>query len=274
MAEVVGVVHLPRLPSVFYRPALTVERVTGIAVEEAKALEDIGYDGVIIENFGDSPYRKRVRDPLTLAAFTVVAREVRRSVSIRVGLNLLRNSGREAYAVAVAVGANFVRVNALTESVVTDSGLVEPEAPRIAPLRLNHPGVLVYADILVKHGGSLYLTSLYTSKVMAIAEGTAPEALREVILDAVDRGGADALVVTGLRTGLPPSLELVRLVKRLSPIPVVVGSGMTPENVGEYLRHADGVIVGSYIRQDGVAGRPLNRKRAEEFLRAARASSR
>jgi len=135
--EIIAVIHLPRLPSISIYADLN--SIIDYAVKEARLLEELGYSGVIVENYGDAPYYKRVRDPLTLCSMTSIVREVVRTTSLKVGVNLLRNSGREAYSVAVASGARFIRVNALVETVVSDSGVIEPEAPRLKPLRANYP---------------------------------------------------------------------------------------------------------------------------------------
>jgi len=268
--EVIGVLHLPPLPYVGLRPAQSLEEVIERAVSEARVLEEAGFTAVLVENFGDAPYRKRVRDPLALASMAVVVREVVRGTSLAVGVNILRNSGLEAYSVAVAAGARFIRVNALSEVVVSDSGLLEPEAPRLRAVRANYPWVRVYADVLVKHGGSL---SLIAQRAAGELKSLAlDDVVREVVLDYVERGRADALVVTGGRTGEPPPTELLKAVRRYSPVPVVVGSGATPENVGELLRYSDGVIVGSYIRRDGRAGNPVDAERAKRFVEAVRSA--
>jgi membrane complex biogenesis BtpA family protein len=258
----VGVIHLPRLPSTHYVGEVGVEEVVERAVKESRILEELGYGGIIVENFGDAPFLKRVRDPLTLAAFTVVAREVVKSVRIDVGINLLRNSGLEAYSVALATGAKFIRVNSLVETLLTDSGVVGPEAPRLRNVRFNYPGVKIFADIVCKHGSSLsYLAYREQSLVKG---GTEP--LEDLVADAVERGRADALVVTGTRTGEEPDVEFLSKVKSVSPVPVLVGSGATPENLEALLRRADGVIVGSYIKADGKAGNPVDFERARRFI--------
>ncbi|MEZ0393481.1 MAG: BtpA/SgcQ family protein [Desulfurococcaceae archaeon] len=265
-----GVIHLPRLPSISHR-AEWGEELIDAAVSEARALEELGYDGVIVENYGDAPYPKRLEDPLSLAAIAVIVREVARSTGLKVGVNVLRNSGREAYAIAVAAGAEFVRVNALVETIVSDSGIIEPEAPLLRDLRLNYPGVAVYADFLVKHATSLSASLMAIEATTPwLSKGMGEDYVRELVADYVERGGANALVVTGLRTGEAPDLKLVRTIKRFSSVPVVVGSGTTPENVGKVLKECDGVIVGSYIKREGRAGNPLDVDRARAFIEAAR----
>ena len=265
--ELIGVIHLPRLPATEYRVDYTVSQIADNAVREARILEDAGFDGVIVENYGDYPFHKRVRDPLTLATMAVVVREVVKSTSLKVGVNILRNSGKEAYAIAVATGARFIRVNGLVETLVSDSGLIGSEAPRLKSISINYPGIEIYADILCKHSGSLYFQALKAVAEAFTGNGgnAGEEAVREIVLDAVNRGRASALVVTGPRTGEAPNPRLLGMAKKYSARPVLVGSGLNPENARVLMRIADGAIVGSYIREEGIAGRPIMPERAKKI---------
>ncbi|MCS7140470.1 MAG: tryptophan synthase subunit alpha [Candidatus Nezhaarchaeota archaeon] len=272
LKQIIGVIHLPRLPSVSVKPEAPLEQIVEQATKEAEMLERLNYSGVLIENYGDAPYRKRVRDPLTLTSMSVIVREVVKSTRLKVGINLLRNSGREAYSMAAATGAKFVRINTLIETIVSDSGVIEPEAPRLKALRINYPGIEIYADILVKHALSL-TASLGTIETMSsllsrsISKTPVEDYLRALITDYIERGGANVLIVTGLRTGELPPLELVKLMKKYSTVPVLVGSGITPKNIREVLKWCDGVIVGSYIKKEGKAGNPLDPLRAEILIK-------
>ncbi len=237
---------------------------------ELKILEEAGFNGVILENYGDAPFYPRVLDPLTISVFTVIAREAVRNTSLEVGLNLLRNSGREAYSIAVATGAHFIRVDNLVEILLTDSGIIAPEAPNIKTVRINYPGIKVYSDIACKHAVSLSLT-LRVKQLSRVGESyRIEEAVRELVLDAVNRGGADGLIVTGRRTGEPPDPEFLRIVKKHSPAPVIIGSGFTPENARSLIKYADGVIVGSYLKADGKAGKPVSEKRTRFLVKTVR----
>ncbi|MEM2004992.1 MAG: BtpA/SgcQ family protein [Zestosphaera sp.] len=266
----IGMIHLPRLPSTSIRCETDVSSVLETAVREATTLIGEGFDAVLVENFGDSPYLKRVEDPLTIAFMTVVVREVVRSVNAPVGINLLRNSGLEAYSIAVASGAKFIRVNALVETLITDSGIIEPEAPRMRGVRLNYPGVKVFADVVSKHAASLTYTQRHAQIKHTTATDSHERVLESLILDLAERGGADAVVVTGLRTGAEPDERTLKEVREYSKIPVLVGSGLNPRNAEKLLRHADGAIVGSYVRVDGRAGNPLSIERVRELVKAVR----
>ncbi len=205
---------------------------------------------------------------MTLCAMTTIVREVVKSSSLKVGVNLLRNSGREAYSVAIASGARFIRVNALVETIVSDSGVIEPEASRLKPLKINYPNIEIYADILVKHASSLRfsLGILEAESSIARKSDTVEDYYRELIEEYVERGGASALIVTGLKTGEPPPLRLLEATKKYSPIPVLAGSGVTPENIKNILKLVDGVIVGSFIKVNGKAGNPTDPERARLLI--------
>jgi len=269
----IGVIHLPRLHATVYRPDYTVEELVDRATEEARVLEESGFDAVIVENYGDAPYESRVLDPLRIAVMAVVVKEVARSTSLEVGVNLRRDSGREAYSVAVAASANFIRVNALVETLVADTGILQPEAPLISTIRRNYPHIQIYADIASKHAASLTLMALAGQADFSGSDDPLSEALREIAMDAVERGGADKLIVTGYRTGEPPSTRILSILRRHAPVPVLVGSGLTPSNAGSLLKHADGAIVGSYIREGGVAGARLSIERARRLVEAVRGIS-
>jgi membrane complex biogenesis BtpA family protein len=265
--KLIGVIHLPMLPSTMHGINWNPDDLISRTLHEAKILEEAGFNGIIIENYGDSPFYNRVNDPLTLSSITVIVREVVKETRLEVGINLLRNSGREAYSIAVATGASFIRVNNLVETLLTDSGIIEPEAPHLKTVRSNYPGIRVYSDIICKHAISLpYLfrtTQVYNRSKIDILE---EEAVREIVLDAVNRGKADALIVTGSRTGEPPDAKLLSMVKKYSNIPVLVGSGFNPENASILIRYSDGAIVGSYIKQNGKAGNPISRDRVNKLV--------
>jgi len=256
----IAVIHLPPLPgSPGFRGS--VDELVEYAVRDAQRIEEAGFDAVIIENYGDAPFLKRVEDPAAIAAMSLAVREVVKLLSIPVGVNMLRNSAVEAYAIAYATGARFIRVNAFVETLVTDSGVVEPAAPYLARYRARYPGVAVFADVMCKHAYPL--------------PGTQPGYAEQVVLDAFERGGADAVIVTGSRTGRAPDPDLVKEVRRAAGArPVLLGSGATPENVGLYAPLVDGVIVGSYIKKRGVAGRETEHARARRFIEALRRVSR
>ncbi len=255
---VIGVIHLLPLPgSPRFKGSLGA--ILRRAFADAEAYIDGGISWIIIENYGDAPYSVRVRDPAVLASFTVVARELMASFGkVRWGLNLLRNSAPEALAVAYAVGARYIRVNALVEAISAPEGILYPVARELAEIkgRLGAWNIGVLADIHVKHGTPI-----------------APRSLEDTARDAVERGGADAIIVSGSRTGAPPSPSDLAEARRAG-APVLVGSGVTPGNIDTLSRLADGFIIGTYFKKQGVTTNPVDRERVAWMMSLLREGSR
>jgi predicted TIM-barrel enzyme len=81
----------------------------------------------------------------------------------------------------------------------------------------------------------------------------------------------DGVIVTGARTAEPPNLTELRQVKKHAHVPVLIGSGMTPQNIRSYFNLADGFIVGSTFREDGNFLGQLDHKRLDHFMKVFRA---
>ncbi len=244
---VIGVVHLLPLPGApNYRNNLT--EVIDRAVEDALALEEGGVDAIIVENFGDRPLRMKAL-PITISSMTKIVERVIESTSIPVGINVLRSDGLAALSIAYVTGASFIRVNAYTEIVASGEGLLKPEAWEIYFLK-NYlkSDVLILADIKVKHGVSLSAVDYY-----------------HAALEAMERGLADAVIVTGLSTGEPPPTSAIKEAKEAGAT-VLVGSGITSSNIRDYVNIADGFIIGTYFHREGKYTEPIDVKRVRDIV--------
>jgi len=264
----IGVVHLPPLPGspgygrLRYPSRLgrrwRFDEIVNYAVEEARKLEEAGFDGVIIENYGDKPYRQRV-GPGQAAAMAVIVRRVAEAVKIPVGVNLLRNSVYEALYAAYLGGARFVRANSLCEVRVSPEGIIMPGLHSLSQAILElgvhellEAGSLgVLADIDVKH--SVPLAAGYTPRLL--------------VRECASRLGVplEGVIVTGALTGEPPREEAVGEVReeasRLG-LRVFVGSGVNHSNLAGLWRVADGFIVGSSIKLGGETENVVSLERA------------
>ncbi|MFA4640614.1 BtpA/SgcQ family protein [Pyrococcus kukulkanii] len=242
----IGVVHLRPLPG-SPRFSGNLEDVIENAIRDARAYEEAGFDAVILENFGDYPFAKEVGKE-TVASFAVVAKEVRRGVSIPIGINVLRNDCIAAYGIAYSAKAEFIRVNVLTGVAFTDQGIIEGCARDLAIMRRSLPGIKVFADVHVKH-------AVHFSR------------LEDALLDTVERGGADAIIVSGSRTGSEVSLNDLKTAKKVSRVPVIVGSGVNTRNLPLLAKFADGFIVGTWVKEGGVTENPVSVERAKALVR-------
>ena len=240
----VGVVHLGALPSAGGGPFAAVLEA---ALRDADALAQGGADGVVVENFGDAPFAKGTRDdpvpPDVPAALAVVAREVLVRSGLPVGVNCLRNDAIAALGAAAVAGARWVRVNVLAGAYVTDQGVIEGEAARVAAFRRRlQSTVVLLADLLVKHAVPL----------QPLDPATAAQ-------DLAQRSGADAIVLSGARTGRPVDASLLRQVKQaVGTFPVWIGSGLHAGNAAELWPLCDGAIVGTALKQGGDVRQPVD----------------
>ena len=251
--RLVGMVHLAPLPG-SPQYAGSMSEVIASAVSDARLLADAGFPCLMVENFGDVPfYADRVPQE-TVAAMSVAVAEVTDAVGLPIGVNVLRNDGHAALGIAAATGASFIRVNVLVGMMYTDQGPIVGRAAGLLRARSTlAPGTEIWADVMVKHA-------------------TPPPGLTASSLaaDTVERGLADAVIVSGSGTGHPVDPELGKVVRDTVPgTRVVIGSGATPESLSGLLEFADTVIVGSAVKIDGDARNPVDPARAAAFVASA-----
>ena len=148
----IGMVHLLPLPG-SPRWAGSMGEVVEGALEDARALEAGGFDALLVENYGDVPFTPGRVDAATVAAVTAVISEIRRSVRLPVGVNVLKNDSQSGLAIAAATGARFIRVNVHVGAVVGDQGIIQSDAYNtLRYRRLLGADVKIFADVQAKHG--------------------------------------------------------------------------------------------------------------------------
>jgi membrane complex biogenesis BtpA family protein len=253
---VIGVVHLLPLPT-SPRWGGSLKAVIDRAEQEATALAAGGVDGIIVENFFDAPFPKDHVDPAVVSAMTVVVQRLMHLVTLPIGLNVLRNDAHSALAIASCVQAQFIRVNVWTGIMATDQGLIEGRAHELMRYRRElGSDVKIMADVLVKHARPLGSVNLTTA-----------------VQDTIERGLADAVILSGWATGCPTSREDLELASAAANgTPVFIGSGADWENISQLMEAADGVIVSSSLKRQGKRENPIDPIRVSRFVEAARRS--
>lgn len=254
---IVGMVHCWPLPGAPGYTGYGMEAIIDAALADARALSDGGVDGLIVENMWDVPFRAGPDvQPESLTAHAVVARRVRDEIDLPLGINLVHNGGVALLAIAIASGADFIRVCMFTGAGVWDAGQWDEGCAadlmrRRKELHAEH--VKIFADVDKKHSVRFPGIDLRTH-----VEWTC-------------FFGADALIVSGRMTGDAPDVEKVREAKALAPDrPVLVGSGADERNIAAFLDAADGVIVGSSVKHGGEVSNPVDPDRVRRFVSAAR----
>ena len=239
----VGMLHLGALPGT-PSASLSVEALIQQVLTEARIYRDAGFTALAIENMHDRPYLKGGVGPEITAAMTAIARDVKRESGAVLGIQVLAAANREALAVAHASGADFVRVEGFVYAHVADEGVIESCAAELLRYRraIGAERVLVFADIKKKHSAHAITADVSIVETAKTAEFFL----------------ADGVIVTGASTGEPASPDEVRDVVGGTRVPVLVGSGITPENLPRFSA-AHGFIVGSSVKQGGVWSNPMDR---------------
>jgi len=251
---VIGMVHVKAMPG-FPGHCGSLQEVMDFAVNDALALEKGGVDGIIVENIFNRPRQKTV-GPETVAPMTLILYEVVRAVKVPVGLKVLFSSFKEQIAMANVTGAKFARISVWVDATVTVAGIIEGCAAEALRYRkmIDAEHVKILADVHIKHGAQL-----------------AYRPIEHTAADAVGSAMADGVVVSGQRTGEATNVEDVAAVKSVVKDKLLlVGSGTTLENVDSLLEHADGVIVGTFLKVDGFLANPVDEERVRGLVERAR----
>jgi uncharacterized protein len=248
----IGVVHLRPLPG-SPRWHGDLEKVINAAVADARAFERGGAQALFVENFGDVPFAKANVGPETVAAMAVAGRAIRAAVQLPIGFNVLRNDARAALALCAACNGSFIRVNVHTGAMLTDQGLIEGNAYETVRYRRQIlPTAQIFADVHVKHAVPL-----------------GDSAIEDSARDTVERGLADALIISGVGTGAAAELADVERVRRACPSArILLGSGVTAANVRDFLPLVDGFIVGTSLKRDGRVFNAVDFKRVRGLVSA------
>ena len=249
---IIGVIHLLPLPT-SPRWGGNLQAVIDRAEQEATALASGGVDSIIVENFFDAPFTKGQVDPAVVSAMSLVIQRLQNLVTLPIGVNVLRNDGQSALAIASCVQAHFIRVNVLTGVMATDQGLIEGQAHELLRYRRElGSDVCILADVLVKHARPLGSPNLTTA-----------------VQETIARGLADGVILSGWATGSPPSREDLELASAAAgDTPVFIGSGATWENIPTLIHAANGVIVSSSLKRRGRIDQPIDPIRVSQFVEA------
>ena len=246
-------IHVGALPGT-PRSERTVAQLAAHAVEEARLLVECGVDAIILENMHDVPYLNREVGPEIVSAMTAIAVAVRAATKLPLGVQVLAGANCEALAVAHAAECQFIRAEGFVFAHVADEGLMpEADAGRLLRYRkaIGAANIAVLADIKKKHSAHAITSDIDLCETAHAAEFF----------------GADGVIVTGTATGRAASPADVDAVCKAVKIPVLVGSGVTPDNAREF-SSAHGLIVGSYLKRDGHWANALDKHRVVAMRKA------
>jgi hypothetical protein len=253
----IGMIHCAPFPGAPRYRGTGVDAIYDVAMRDAEALIEGGLHGLIIENHGDIPFSKPDDiGPETSAFMSVVTDRIGRATGVPMGINVLANAPIPAFAIAMAGGARFIRVNQWANAYVANEGFMEGRAAEAmryrSALRAEH--IKVFADSHVKHGAHAIT-----------ADRTIEELTRDLAFF-----DADVIIATGQRTGNSATVEEIETIGAATHLPLLVGSGVSKDNILDILKRTSGVIVASSLKEGGVWWNPVEPARVKAFVEAAR----
>ena len=253
---IIGMVHLWPLPGAPGYAGHDMDKVLEQARRDAGVLLEGGVDGLIVENMWDLPYYVGADVQIeAVAAQAVAARAVAEMVDVPVGVNVIHNGWEAELAIAVAAGLDFIRVCILTGARLWDTGDLNRGCAADLLRRRRELGaehLKLFADVDKKHSVPF------------------PGLDLETHIEWTEFYRADALIVSGRMTGDAPQLDKVRRAKEAATRPILMGSGTTDANIADFLQVADGAIVGSSLKVDGVAENPVDLGRVQRYMAAVK----
>ncbi|MBS7811874.1 BtpA/SgcQ family protein [Roseococcus pinisoli] len=247
--SVVAMAHLPPLPgSPLYDRAGGMARIQDLICRDIEALQEGGVDAIMFGNEGDRPYLLK-STPESLAAMAVCVAQILPTLRVPFGVNYLWDPVATV-ALAHATGARFAR-EVFTGVYDSDMGLWQPDAAAALRLRAN----------LGSETKLLFNINAEFAAPLGQRDTTAKA--RSVVFSSL----ADAICVSGPMTGETGDVSTLAAVKRaVGDVPVFANTGVNRDNITDIFRHADGVVVGTHLKRDGVTWNAVDPERVKRFM--------
>ncbi len=248
---VIGMIHVDALPGT-PKYSGNIDKIIENAIEEALIFKSAGIDGIMIENMHDVPYLNDDSGPEITATMAIIAYEIKRQTKLFAGIQILAAANKEAMAIALAANLDFIRAEGFVFAHVADEGVIESNAGTLLRYKkqIGADNVMVFTDIKKKHS-----SHSLTSDVSIVSTAKAAEFFL-----------SDGIIITGSSTGVEVDISDLTQVKQNSNLPVIIGSGITAENICYYYKLADIFIVGSYFKKDGNWENKVDIERVEKLL--------
>jgi membrane complex biogenesis BtpA family protein len=252
---VIAMLHLAALPGdPGFDSSAGIRAVVERAKEELAALQEGGVDGVMVSNEFSLPYLTKT-EPITAITMARVIGELLSDFTVPYGVNVLWD-GRASIDLAVATGAQWVR-EIFTGVYASDFGLWDTNVGEVARHRHRVGGAGVKLLFNIVPESAVYL---------------ADRDLASVTATTVFATKPDAICVSGLTAGASTDTQALRVVKdNAGAVPVFVNTGVRAHNAAEQLSIADGAVVGTYFKEDGVFENRAVASRATELMDAVKA---
>ena len=252
--SIIGMIHTLASPGT---PKFNnnIDKIISKAITEAKLYKSFGLDGIIIENMHDVPYLKRNVGPEVTSILSIIAYEIKKEFKDLVGIQVLAGANKEALAIAKSANLDFIRAEGFVFAHTADEGIIESDAGELLRYRnsINAENVNVFTDIKKKHS-----SHSITEDISLLETAKAAEFFL-----------SDGVIITGKSTGHEVDINDLESLKEKISVPVLIGSGITSQNLNKYINYADAFIIGSYFKKDGIWNNDLDERRIEDLLKEA-----
>jgi len=249
---VIGMIHVSALPGT---PNFSgsVKQIIEQAKKEALIYKENGIDAIAIENMHDVPYLKRKVGPEITSLMSMIGYEVKNLTKLPCGIQILAGANKEALAAANSAGLDFVRAEGFVFAHVADEGIIESDAGELLRYRkqIAAENILIFTDIKKKHS-----SHAITADIDIIETAKSAQFFL-----------SDGIIITGSSTGYEADIDEVKKVKDEINIPVIIGSGITTENITKYLPIADAFIVGSSLKKEARWMNEADAERVKMFMK-------
>lgn len=244
-------VHVEALPGT-PKHSKNIEEIIAQVIADAQLLEEGGVDAIMIENMHDRPYLNKKVGPEIVASMAVIAGLLREKIKLPLGIQILAGANKEALSVALAAGFNFIRAEGFVFGHIADEGLINSDAGELLRFRkkIGAEHILIFTDIKKKHSSHALTND--------VSIGETAKAAAFFL--------SDGIIVTGSSTGQKAAVDEVRAVKNSTRVPVIIGSGIDQYNIHEFWEFADGFIVGSSFKKDGLWEKSVELERVNQFM--------
>lgn len=248
---IIAMIHVDALPAT-PKNSKNINEIVEKAILEAEIYKKAGVDALMIENMHDVPYLKEKVGPEIISAMTIIGYEVKKNSNLPTGIQILAGANREALACANSAGLDFIRAEGFVFSHIADEGLINSCAGQLLRYRksIDADNILVFTDIKKKH-----CSHSITNDVNIVETAKAAEFFL-----------SDGVIITGVSTGTTADINEIKDVKRYVKIPVLVGSGVNNENVDQYLKFCNGLIVGSYFKENSYWENKIDSDKVKRFM--------
>lgn len=250
--QLIAMIHVPALPGTPMNE-LPINQIVDVCLKEAEIYIENGIKVLAIENMHDTPYLLRNVGAEIISSMTAIGLKIKEKFNVACGIQILAGANKQALAVAQAAGLDFIRAEGFVFAHVADEGIFQSDAGELLRYRkmINAENIFIYTDIKKKHSSHSITSDTDIAETAKAAEFF----------------NSDGIILTGVSTGAEPNIDELKSVRAKVSLPLIIGSGMTAENIEKFFPLADGFIVGSYFKKNGYWKNELDKERISKFVK-------